>query len=246
MKRLVSMLLFAIFLTVPFAAFAQEATLTLKLKRDWGYGGLDGQIQGTFSLHATGPENLVEVRFLLDGSVVNVDTTPPFRYQFRTDQFPPGPHTLSAVGVLSDGTQIAGPEYRRVFLTNQEARQKIVWIIVLMLSVIGGVTLLSMLSSLALERKRPRRPGQYGIAGGAVCPHCGLPFARNVLAPNLVTGKLARCPHCRKWTIAPRASKSALEAAEARLAQEATLAKIAPLTEEEKLKRLLDESRFDN
>jgi hypothetical protein len=65
------------------------------------------------------------------------------------------------------------------------------------------------------------------------------------LSPNLIVGKLVRCPHCGKWGILPRASSAELEAAEARLAQENQGTLEAP-HEEQRLRRMLDESRFED
>jgi len=96
-------------------------------------------------------------------------------------------------------------------------------------------------------KKGTQRPiGQYGAAGGTVCPRCSFPFSRNVLSPNLLLGKLERCPHCGKWSIRARAAQADLAAAEERLRaaqEESTPIDADP---EESLKRALDESRFED
>lgn len=86
--------------------------------------------------------------------------------------------------------------------------------------------------------------GNYGPAGGAICPHCGRTFARQLLSPNLVVGKLSRCPHCGKWSVVAAASASALAAADAaqRGPAEAT---DAPLSPEEKLRRQIENSKYE-
>ncbi|NJN44096.1 MAG: hypothetical protein HC806_04760 [Anaerolineae bacterium] len=104
--------------------YAQDNELELSLNRDWGYGGFGGEIQGRFSLRATGPDSLIEVRFMIDDIVVETSTKPPFNYQFETDEFTPGVHTLTAVGILSDGSQIDGPKYQRVFLSAEECTKR--------------------------------------------------------------------------------------------------------------------------
>jgi hypothetical protein len=71
-------------------------------------------------------------------------------------------------------------------------------------------------------------PGQYSLAGGAVCPRCELPYSRKTFSPNLLVGKLERCPHCGKIAVVGRASPSALEAAEARLSEQGSEAAPAP------------------
>ena len=116
--------------------------------------------------------------------------------------------------------------------------------IVPLLIVVGGATLLGVLAPVLMGRKKNHRPGEYGMAGGAVCPRCTFPYSRRVLSPNMLVGKLERCPHCGKWAVVPRATSAELEAAESRLAQEST-GTIETLSEEEKLRRMIDDSRFE-
>jgi len=224
----------------------QTATLELGLSRDWGYGGLDNKIQGLFSMRAEGPEALVEVRFRIDEAIVNVDTEAPFRYQFETDSYPSGVHSLSASGTLASGEVIESNEIVRNFLSAEEAGAETQKIVVPILLVAGVVVLLGIGGPLLLGRGKEHKPGVYGAAGGAVCKRCGMPFKRSILAPNMLVGKLERCPHCGKWAIVPRASTADLETAEARLAGEGGVEVGPAETEEEKRQRLLDESRFDN
>jgi hypothetical protein len=224
----------------------QAPTLELRLSRDFGYGGFDNDIQGRFSMHAEGPEDLVEVRFRIDAAVVNVDTEAPFRYQFETDDYPPGVHTLSATGTLSSGEEIASQEIVREFLSAEEASATVKNLVLPLLLVVGAVLLLGIAVPLLFGRGKTHEPGVYGMAGGAVCKRCGMPFSRSVLAPNMLVGKLERCPHCRKWAIVGRAGSADLEKAEARLAGEGEIEGAPAETEEEKRNRLLEESRFDN
>jgi hypothetical protein len=217
----------------------------LKLTRDWGYGGFSGDIQGRFSLKASGPDNLVEVRFIIDGIVVASVTEPPFNYQFETDDFEPGPHTLTAVGSLSNGSQIAGPEYQRVFLSAEEAREATLVLVVPLLVGVGGVILLAAVFPLVLSRKNPYQFKQYGIAGGAVCPRCQLPFSRSVFAPNLVFGKLARCPHCGKWAVVRRATPQELAAAEERYSEDAAILQLDLNAQAAHMRKALEDTRYE-
>jgi hypothetical protein len=59
-------------------------------------------------------------------------------------------------------------------------------------------------------------------------------------------GKLERCPHCGKWAIVARASPADLEVAEARLQEDHEQGR-RPIDREDDqdLKRLLEESRFE-
>ncbi len=83
----------------------------------------------------------------------------------------------------------------------------------------------------------------YGLMGGAVCPKCGHPFSLALLSLKFGFGTLlARCESCGKWSIVRRASPDELRAAELAEAQPAR--PIHEKSEEEKLKELVDESRF--
>jgi hypothetical protein len=85
----------------------------------------------------------------------------------------------------------------------------------------------------------------YGAAGGAVCPRCTLPYSRNPLSPNLLFGKLERCPHCGKWGIARAASRSELDAAEVRLRQDSQRGTLEAADEQGRLQQEIEDSRFD-
>ncbi len=93
-------------------------------------------------------------------------------------------------------------------------------------------------------QKQAGEASGYGLSGGAVCLRCGRAFARHPLSPNLIAGKLSRCPHCGKWSIVPRATPAALIAAEAahRTASETPG---AALSEEERLRRQIEASKYE-
>ncbi len=84
----------------------------------------------------------------------------------------------------------------------------------------------------------------YGLAGAAICPGCGRAFARHALSPNLITGKLSRCPHCGKWSIAPRATPAELAVAEGAVQAPAEPAPAA-LSDEERLRHRIESSRYE-
>jgi hypothetical protein len=56
-------------------------------------------------------------------------------------------------------------------------------------------------------------------------------------------GKLERCPYCNKWSIVPAASLAALKAAEA-AELESAKPEVPELSPEEKLRRQIEESRY--
>ncbi len=124
------------------------------------------------------------------------------------------------------------------------------WIAVFVLLLVVVVRIIPLLRQKSRGGAGSARPaGSYGPAGAAVCSRCGLPFARSVLSVNLLTGKLARCPHCGKWQVAGMAGREALAAAEARLKGGApdgeTAAGEAELSPEERLRRQIEDSKYE-
>lgn len=247
MKKLIPILIVitSLFLALPVAAQEDDTSLILKFNRDFGYGGFGGDIQGRFSLQVKSPEDLVRVEYYLDGELVFEGTEFPFKWQFNTANFPEGGHTFSATGYKADGSEIHSESFSRIFLSSEKAWVETSNIMVPLLIVIGAVALVGVLGPVILSRKKKHTPGVYGMAGGAICPRCTFPYSRNMFSPNLLAGKLERCPHCGKWAIVTRASAPDLEAAEARLASEGEGTIEVP-SDEEKLRKMIDESRFDN
>jgi hypothetical protein len=118
------------------------------------------------------------------------------------------------------------------------------------LALVGVIVLLALAIRLApmLGRNRSHAvgapPASYGPAGGAICPRCGRTFARNLLSPNLLVGKLSHCPHCGKWSVVPAASPSALAAAEA-AQRNPTEVLDSSTSPEEKLRRQIEDSKYE-
>jgi len=241
MRRFFVFLIF-LFLTVPIVAFAQEDGFTLKLNRDFGYGGFTGDIQGLFSFRADGPADLVRVEFYIDDQLVGGVDAAPWRLQFRTDDYPLGIHDLYALGYTTGGQTVRSNVIKREFVEASVGMATAGRIIVPLLVLALAIPLFMAL----IERRRGKQRRGYGVAGGAVCPKCGKPFARHLWAPNLGLSKFDRCPHCGKWSQVRVASAEALQAAELLLDGGRGPAPAEPaLSEEEKLRRRLEESRFD-
>ena len=244
MRKILLIIAVLILCMLPVSAQAQSEDLDLRLTRDFGYGA-GSQIQGKFSLRVDGPTDIVQVDFIIDGEVVHTITEAPFRYRFSTDDFPPGVHTMTAVGYLMDRTEVKGPEFVRQFLSADDAKSSTMKIIVPLLVIVGVATLVGALAPALMMRGKEFKPGNYGAAGGAVCPRCTFPYSRSVFAPNLLVGKLQRCPHCGKWAIVARASQQNLDEAENRWYREGTSSVEAP-SDDEKMRQLLDDSRYEN
>ena len=237
----------AVLLAAPFGVAAQtpEEDLIIGFSRTFGYGGFGGKIQGAFKLNIKSEhDDLLQVDFLMDGEIIHSAKRAPYEYNFNTAEYPDGSHTISAEGRRSDGSAIYANEFTRTFLSSEDANSEVKDMMVPLIVGIGIVTLLGTLGSAFFARRKKFTLGKYGAAGGAVCPRCRFPYARSFLAPNLLVGKLQVCPHCGKWAIVPAASLPDLKAAQARLTSEGSATVDAP-SEEERLKKLLNDSRFE-
>ena len=237
--------LILILLVVPDEGIAQGDTpaLNLRLDRNFGYGGF-GKIQGRFTLKVSGPENLTKVEFYIDERLMGTIEQFPFEHKFHTGDYEPGARTFSACGYTGDGLALNSNRITKTILSSEEAWMETQQILMPMLIIIGAFTLLGLGVPFLLGRKRDFKMGEYGPAGGAICPRCGLPFSRRVMAPNLLVGKLSHCPHCGKWVVVPRVSAENLKEAESRYQPEIPRT-IGNSDSVETFKRLLEESRFE-
>jgi hypothetical protein len=227
-------------------AQADLEELELKVTKNFGYQA-GGTIQGRFTLTASGPQQLTEVAFMIDGEVQGVDETTPFQWQFSTSEYPPGKHELYALGQTGSGDQFQSEIRELTFISPEAVMGEVMKILI----PISGALVLSTVAGLVLtmymgRKPKARRIGDYGRAGGAVCGGCGFPFSRNLLSPNLVLGKLEKCPHCGKWSVAGRASESDLREAEKRLEQESQAGRMQVEPDTDRMRRLIEDSRFED
>jgi|SRR5579859_2580035 len=250
-RRLGLYALFALTLIVTFPAFAQSDTLQLTVRRNFGYGGGD-QIQGSFRMAASGPADLARVTFKVDDQVVATVTAAPFQVDFVTDTYSLGWHNLTAEGQTASGQTLTSAPRRFEFVSAAEgwaAAGRIIVPIFGVLVLVGIGVAIFTLADTRRGRKSPTPLGaarHYGLMGGAICPKCGRPFSRHWWAPNAGIGKLDRCPHCGRWSVVRAVPLDQLRAAEAAELQTAQAANLVPeLSAEEKLRRQLDDSRYD-
>jgi hypothetical protein len=231
---------------VTITAQKSDASLQLTVEKNFGFS-MGGRIQGKFTLKIGGPENLTQVEFLIDDVVVSTDREPPFRYSFNTGEYDLGVHRISGVGYTATGEVLRSPVRRYEFVSIEEGLRGGAGIVLPILIGIGALAILVIVGTMLLGRREGKpRIGEYGAAGGALCPRCGLPYSRHVLSPNLLIGKLERCPHCGKWAIVRRASRVALEKAEAQLVVDEARGGLDLESEEDKLRRMIEDSRFES
>lgn len=228
-------------------AYAQDEQITLSFSRDFGYAA-GGEIQGMFSFRVKGPEDLVRVEFYIDDQKIGEDTQAPFSFQFSTDNYPLGEHTMSAIGYTNDGKELRSNQSHRIFVSADASGKAALRIIGPVLGLVIAISLISILGPILMDRgkKTPMgAPRNYGMVGGAICPKCGRPFALHVFKLNLLVGALDRCPHCGKFSIVRHASLAQLRAAEA-AELEGSEPQVNGLSEEEKLRKELDSSKYQD
>jgi hypothetical protein len=249
---MLALLLFAVLIPVVFSSVAAQGDeFKLRLSRDFGYSSGTGKIQGTFSMRVSGPDNLVRVVYFIDKEPIGEATQEPFRLRFQTDDYEMGLHSMSAVGYTSDGRELHSNDIKAQFVSAEEGWQAGVEIMVPIFVIVFGILVLSFVMMFVSGRKLknlpPGTPRNYGMAGGAICPRCARPYVRHFLAPNMLVGKLMRCPFCGKWAILPARPIDELRAAEAEeLADAKDRGEGSSMSEDEKLRKDLDESRFQD
>ncbi len=249
-KKFLPAIFIAILISLTFISVisAQSEELTLSLTRDFGSGGFNGDIQGTFTLKASGPANLERVQFILDETLLGEDTESPFAIQFVTDNYTTGAHVFTAVGFTTDGKQIISKKINAVFMSKEEASAASLKMIVPILVVVFGAMAISSITAMVNMRKGKKVPAgaerSYSFGGG-ICPRCKRPFGFQFLGIHMFGRKLVPCPHCGKWSVVSRATMSELHAAE--LAElETEKVQIHTASDEEKIKKELDDSRYQN
>ena len=195
-----------------------QSEITLNFSRDFGYSSGTGKIQGLFSMKVTSQAPLIEVDFYIDSKIIGKDKEEPYKIQFTTDDYPLGLHTLYAVGLTSDGRELKTREVGAEFVSAQEGNHAALSIIIPILSLVVIIAILSALIPAISSRKKGTLPSgssrNYGLAGGTICSRCKRPYAMHMLAPNMLMGKLERCPHCGKWGIVRSYPVSKLREAE--------------------------------
>ncbi len=226
-------------------SIAQTNQLTLKMSRDWGYGGLNGDIEGLFTMRVTGPADLARVEYFIDEVKIGEVAQSPFNLQFTTDNYPLGVHNLYAVGYTS-----SGQEYRsNVISANFVPKQSAAKIILPALGVIVLAVLLSALTPLLVRRgKRLDIPlgveRKYGAGGGGICPNCHRPFAIPLISPNLGFSKLAACPFCGKLSLIRVLSIDRLREAEKAELEWTKSEQPTDISDDEKLSKEIEDSKY--
>jgi hypothetical protein len=254
-KVILSILITGIFLLlIPLRILAQqEQELDLRLKRNFGYGGGD-EIQGVFTMQVNTPAELSRVEFYIDDQKIGEDDEIPYSLKFSTDNYSKGLHSLKAIGYTKDGNIINSNVIPITFVSAEEGWKAGFRIVGPMLGIIVAIMLFALLLTVFTSKRKvnisPGTERKYGFSGGAICPKCNRPTPLHVLGFNLLIAKYDRCENCGKWSVMRIQPLNALRQAEReeleRAKQEGENRIDASLSDEEKIKKELEDSRFQN
>jgi hypothetical protein len=196
-------------------AKAQVEQLTLKISRDWGYGGLNGDIEGLFSMKVNGAMGLVRVEYFIDSIKIGEVTQAPFNLQFTTDNYPIGIHKLYAIGYSNDGSQYQSNSISVNFVPKQSSAKSILPILGIVLAAVLFSALVPLITRRGKRLSIPLGSTRlYGAGGGGICPICHRPFALPFISIHLGFSRLTTCPFCGKWSLVRIESMEKLREAE--------------------------------
>ncbi len=228
-----------------------RTTAYLNVNRIFGYSSGGAEIKGKFRMAVIGVENIQSATFLIDGEAVATLDAGPFEISFQTEDYPFGAHDLSATVHTADGSVLDLPARHFVFVSAEQEQQAVGKIIVPLFSGVAVVVAIGVgLQVLSLKKRKIDIPlgsaRTYGFLGGGICPRCKRPFSLHIWGLNMLTGKLDRCDFCGKWSVQRRHSIEDLHAAEIAELADAKQAgeQVVEKSEKEKLKEMLDDSRF--
>ena len=265
MKRFIRLFIFSLAVlatAIPLAAAAAQTPTppyTLHSKRLFGYGGFSGDVRGTFRFSVSGSTNgpadtISSVTYQIDGQPMATVSQSPYSLDFQTTSYPSGWHQFTALVATRDGRQVTTPAIALNFISANQQGSSMGKILVPLFGGIAAIFLVMMGVQVLILRRNPGRlaPGaerHYGLKGGAICPRCGRPFAIHFWSLNLLGNVLDRCDYCGRVGIFRRRSMADLRAAEVAevagvQASETALPGAIEETEEERLRKLLDESKY--
>jgi hypothetical protein len=254
MKPIRFVLLFILILALPSIVHAQDAEYRLDLRRDFGYGA-GSNVRGNFTNRIFGDtENIASVTYYIDDQVMGVVNEPPFEFKYHTSTYPSGWHDMTAVVVTKDGQEFTTPVVTVNLLTAEGQNEGMQRIFIPLGIILGIVALIGIAGQVAFMRRggppAAGAPRNYGFKGGTICPRCGRAYAIHFFSINLIGGVVDRCDYCGKVAFVRARSRAELDAAVAAEAEAVRTGESSipglqtEMTEEERARKLLDDSRY--
>lgn len=223
----------------------------LNLNRDFGFGA-GADIRGLFSLRVIEPVNIQSVTYLIDGEIMATVTESPYKFQFNTSQYEFGWHDLTAEVTTTEGEVITTPARHMNFVSSEFESESMKKIVMPMMGlVLGLVVVIGAVQFMVMRKRNPNgvpagTARNYGYFGGTICSKCGRPTPRHAWGFNIAIGKLDRCENCGRWSVMRAMPLEILRAAEeAEKAAANEKPQVAEKSEEEKLRELLEKSKYE-
>ncbi len=255
-KSLISLLALLALISSAWAAvpaLAQDATpqYTLNVHKTFGFNN-GSQIRGQFSAEVIGPGPIQSVTFLLDGKPIGQAAQAPFTFDFNTANYPVGWHDMTASVTAKDSKPFITPARHFEFVSADQESTAMRNILGPMLGGIAILLLVIFAVQFLIFRNRPNKvlplgaARNYGMRGGAICPRCHRPFPLHWFAMNMgINTKFDRCDFCGHQGFFKPARRDELARAEAAELEMAQPDQNFPAeSEQDKLKKILDDSRF--
>lgn len=104
--KLISLLLLVTIVAMPLFAVDAEPTINLSLYKDNGYGFGD-DMGGQWTLKTDTSDDVVYVEFYIDDQLQLNDTLSPYNWQFNTNNYTLGEHTIIALAYNAQGESTA-------------------------------------------------------------------------------------------------------------------------------------------
>ena len=241
------LLLIAVTVTPVFAQ--SQDGFQLGITKTFGFANGD-LIRGTFTLYITGSPSIKSVQYLIDGNSMGTVNSAPFNLTFQTTSYPTGFHDLSVIVETTDGRTVTIPSRRFEFATPDQETSGVARVLIPILAIVVLVALLGAIAQIFFFKKKfasipSGTQRNYGIRGGTICPRCHRPYSIHLWAINFVYYRVDRCDFCGKWAFVRSYSMDSLRAAEQKeLASTDTSSAPAVKTDEEKLREMIDKSKY--
>ncbi len=167
------------------ALLSPAAGIELRLNRDFG-SSFGNRIKGRFTARARGADGAERVEFYLDEALVATATEEPFRWTFKTDDYPAGEHTIRAVAYFEGGRT------EEAYIVKEFISSTGTWWTLYIVGIILFVAGMSVFSIWVTNRERKRPQGKTR------CPMCGSVFDRKWSPMHKGSAYRNTCPFCAK------------------------------------------------
>jgi ribosomal protein L32 len=224
LKPSLALMILLAFLAYSFFAFqvSAEPTVNLSINKNIGYN-FGSDINGQFIVSAHVSNEVVRVEFYLNGTLQYNDTAAPFSWAFDTTNYALGTYNITAVAYDSSGQQATAG------LNQNFVEVPAFWSTFLPI-IIAIVVIVAVVASFWALKHSSRL---------TKCPKCGYVFSPNrMISIKLGVWHYTRCPECGKYFL----GKPLKEAPKKDEPEQTTS---DPLSEEERLRRDIENSKYE-